>query len=139
MKVLTATTETQGWNGDDYCSAIEGELVHFPPINCSRDPESECECLRSLVGMSSAQTTTTAKVVERPDMTKQIFRELLATALEERGFVIKKWAKDSHEWGWFDEMAEELLYAAEQLPIGTIVERRAYRFLVRRYPDHVEI
>ena len=29
MKVLTATGQTQGWRDNDFCWAVEGELVLF--------------------------------------------------------------------------------------------------------------
>lgn len=66
MLVLEATEQLQGVRDDDYHWAHVGELVHLPPIDCS---SPECGCTRGFAGFESHRSTTTAKVVERPDFT----------------------------------------------------------------------
>ena len=32
MKVVTATSQTQGWRDNDFCWTVEGELLFFAPL-----------------------------------------------------------------------------------------------------------
>jgi hypothetical protein len=42
MKVLTATSDTQGWRDNDFCWTVEGELVLLAPIECGRAGATSC-------------------------------------------------------------------------------------------------
>jgi hypothetical protein len=68
MRVLVATTTTQGDREDDYTWAIPGELVMFGVI-CADDLRGigrGCGCGRAFAGLHSERATTTAEVVESP-------------------------------------------------------------------------
>jgi hypothetical protein len=69
MKVLVATNETQGMFEDDYCSTVKGELVYIQTMAC-KNPA--CGCDRGFAGLSSERATTTAMVVDRPELTLTI-------------------------------------------------------------------
>ena len=73
MKVLTATTLTQGQRASDFTWCIDGELVMPSPFICDRDraegPDGGCGCGRSFGGLSSHKSTTTALVVDKPGWT----------------------------------------------------------------------
>jgi hypothetical protein len=64
MKLLTATRERQGERDDDFCYAVEGELVllGFVCATDETDPDGGCGCGRAFSGMSSMRATTTALV-----------------------------------------------------------------------------
>jgi hypothetical protein len=74
MYVLTATSETQGLSADDYEWTVEGELVALPLLECD---DGACGCARGWAGLSSRRATTTAVVMERPDLDRSAYRELI--------------------------------------------------------------
>jgi len=78
MLVFEATDELQGVRGDDYHWATTGELVHLPALDCS---SPSCGCTRGFAGFLSHRATTTAKVVERPDLTIEVLSSQLAESL----------------------------------------------------------
>jgi hypothetical protein len=119
MKVLTATTATQGARDNDFDWAIEGELV-WVGIVCAkdqRDPDrGGCGCGRSFAGMSSHRATTTARVSDL-DLTRDDIVTAYAGYLESAGY------------GRFAaiELADEvdaMLDACARWPTGEIIERR---------------
>src|SRR5579862_8855950 len=53
MKILTATSRTQGQRNSDFNWCIEGELVHFGLV-CAADqddPDGGCGCGRAFAGL----------------------------------------------------------------------------------------
>lgn len=75
MKVLVATTMRQGEVENDFCNTIEGELVRLPFIEC--DDGDQCGCTRSFTGLTSHRATTTAVVVDRPELDRATYTRLL--------------------------------------------------------------
>lgn len=63
MRVLTATSTTQGDRPDDFCWTTDGELVSLPLLECSCP---DCGCDRSFAGLDSRRATTTCSVTEAP-------------------------------------------------------------------------
>jgi len=116
MKLLVATALTQGERQNDYCFAIEGELVLIlPPCAAdAKDPDGHCGCGRGFAGLVSARATTTAMVTEVADVTVQDYTEALRTGLQDQGYVA----------GWADEMASGILELISPWPVGAVVERR---------------
>lgn len=51
MKIITATSQTQGQRASDFSFCIEGELVTYATVICDRDreegPDGGCGCGRS--------------------------------------------------------------------------------------------
>ena len=67
MKVLVATSQTQGQRENDFNFCVEGELVTVGLV-CATDrydPDGGCGCGRAFAGLNSHRATTTAKVKER--------------------------------------------------------------------------
>jgi len=59
MKLLVATTQTQGQRQNDFCWATPGEILHFGS-ECDREGiDGACGCKRSLSGLDSLKATTT--------------------------------------------------------------------------------
>jgi len=89
MKLLTATTETQGRHPDDFAWCTPGELV--TPAGSflweiSPDGGCNCGCRRSFAGLSSHKATTTAIVA---DLNEFSFEDLVTVV---RGY------RDSAGW-----------------------------------------
>jgi hypothetical protein len=122
MKILVATGLTQGTNPSDYHYCIEGELVWVqePCARDRRDPDGGCGCGRGFAGAASHRATTTALVVESeltPDEVVLAFQ----TSLPDGGWPF--------EWG--QDVADDNLEIAAQLPVGTIIVRKLDEFFLR--------
>jgi hypothetical protein len=127
MRVLVATSATQGARASDFAYCVEGELVWFHPV-CSaseRDPLGACGCGRSFSGLSSARHTTTALVRDIPGLTRQ---EYLAASMA--GLELMGWCPDCSDLP-VDDFVDWLLAVAGDLPEGTVVERRPFEVNVR--------
>ena len=124
MKILTATSETQGHRGSDFNWCEEGEPVRFG-FECDRDKEEidgGCGCQRSMAGMQSQTATTTMKVVDRADMDVDKFKPMVRVALDAGGWLKLGTEKDNEEW--IESESKELLRVAATFRAGTIVEKR---------------
>jgi hypothetical protein len=131
MKVLVATRDGEGEVAGDFCFTVDGELVTPGMLECS-SPDT-CGCGRSFSGLASSRGTTTARVVDLPEMTREDVRLALAESLR-RG-------------GWFshidersaDAMTEAQLAAIEaavsHFEVGTLLGRNGDRLWDRAYPD----
>ena len=127
MRVLVATSVTQGERATDFAYCIEGELVWLHPL-CSaseRDPDGACGCGRSFSGLSSTRHTTTALVREIHGLTRE---EYLAASMA--GLELMGWCPDCSDLPVAD-FVDWLLAVAEDLPEGTVVERRTFEITVR--------
>ena len=127
MKILTATSQTQGHRASDYNFCIDGELVTHATEICDRDlaegPDGGCGCGRGFAGLNSTKFTTTAVVRDADGYT---FEDLTVAVRSNR---------DHAGWGEGDEddRAAQAVAAAEALaelaagyPEGTVLERRLY-------------
>jgi hypothetical protein len=122
VKVLTATSATQGYRNNDFTYCVEGELVHIDPP-CAEDranPDGPCGCGRSFSGLNSHLATTTAMIRE-VDFGPEDYLEALRSSLEQQGW---EWSAAVHE-------AAALHCLAQHWPVGTIVERRLDQIAVR--------
>jgi hypothetical protein len=123
MKVLVATSLTQGDRPGDFHWGVDGELVWISFV-CDtdlNDPDGGCGCGRAFAGMSSHRAMTTAQVVDDPIMTRPEFTIALRSSLQEQG------------WDTLDAqaMADWLLGLAEALPTGTVIGRRLDNLVIR--------
>jgi len=113
MKVLVATTKTQGIRSTDYCGTVEGELVRLPGMACNCP---DCGCGHGWAGLASSRATTTAMVAElhldRDDLT-----HAFTSALERDGWVVP-----GEDRTWITEFVEDHLMLATAFPVGTILE-----------------
>jgi hypothetical protein len=122
MKILVATQLTQGTSPNDYHYCIEGELVWLQEP-CDRDkknPDEPCGCGRGFAGAASHRATTTAMVVESP-MTREDVVLAFQTSLQDGGWPVE----------WAEEVADDNLEIAGQLPVGSIITRKLDQFFLR--------
>ena len=122
MKLLVATTETQGQRENDFCWATEGEIVDFGSECDGESVDGPCGCRRGMIGIESHKTTTTMKVVDRLDVDAD---SLAATILA--GQIDAGWVKVSGAaaaLGYAHQEAQYLIDTAAQFDVGDIVERR---------------
>ena len=133
MKVLTATNQTQGWRGNDFCWAIEGEMVVFPPLECGRGAiDDGCGCRRSMAGLVSHLATTTIEVVDREGLNPDTYFMLISDGLRDQGYVTDDLMRNGKVNEWLRDIADELMWMADAFPAGTVLERRGDVVGVRR-------
>ncbi len=115
MKVLVATSDTQGARDNDFSFCIEGELVTVGLVCAAdeQDPDGGCGCGRAFAGLNSHKATTTAKVKE-VDLSEEDYVEALRSSLAQQGWPTEDVA----------ELAAWLIELVASWPVGTIVERR---------------
>jgi hypothetical protein len=119
MKVLTATSQTQGWRENDFCWTVEGELVFFPQIECGRGTiDDDCGCRRSMAGLVSHRATTTMKVTERKDLNPDTYFTLIADGLESQRYVTEELIANRRVKEWVHELADELITLAACSYVG---------------------
>lgn len=134
MKVLVATTETQGWRENDFCAAVEDELVLFVPFQCSGGSiDDGCGCRRAMSGSASHRATTTVKVVERTDLSRETYLVLVADSLESQGYIDQELLKKTEVSEWVQDLADDLIRIAAAFPVGTVLERRGELMRVRSH------
>ncbi|MCD0446367.1 hypothetical protein LO763_22385 [Glycomyces sp. A-F 0318] len=120
MRVLTATSRTQGQRDNDYHWCVEGELVFAAPFVCdadAADPNGGCGCGRGFAGLSSMKATTTAQVRDL-DVTEAGVDVAVRSYLAQAG-----WAAQMTE-GDLAASVTVTIAAAGWFPAGTVVERR---------------
>src|SRR5579875_3807492 len=88
MKLLTATSQTQGQRDNDYDWCVEGELIRFDVVcgRSARNPDDRCGCGRGFAGMSSKRATTTAVIRDLP-MDRRDVQVALAASLHAAGYL----------------------------------------------------
>jgi hypothetical protein len=117
VKVLVATIEGQGRRHDDYAWAVDGELVYIPARLCECPG---CGCERGFAGMASNRATTTALVVDRPDLTVADVRRALVDSMERQGPIEGAILGDGRT---VQELFQRLLAAVAHFQVGSIIER----------------
>ncbi len=133
MRVLVATTRTNGRVEDDCYACVEGELVLVdePCLeHPDRDTGSECRCGRTFVGLGSRGATSTALVVES-ELRESDVREAVRGGLEDRGVVDPDRTTRDRAEELVDEALDRVLAVAEHFPPGTVVGRRGERVFPR--------
>lgn len=126
MKVLVATSRTQGDDPGDFTWVPDGELVYlgFVCDRDRRDPDGGCGCGRAFHGMTSHVGTTTAEVWDDPIMTAELYTRLLRSALTAAGYGEIPDADIATE-------AAELLEIAAGHEVGAVLVRRLDGVAVR--------
>ena len=125
LKVFVSTQSTQGTMPDDFSFVPDGELVGRYSLVCDLEgPERPgCGCGQAFGGFVTHAGTTTAMVVER-DMTELDWRAQLFQTLCDTGSATAMNSTDLA--ALVDELVEHDLSAAGELPVGTVVGRRAW-------------
>ncbi|MET1015853.1 MAG: hypothetical protein ABWX76_03500 [Leifsonia flava] len=122
MKVLAATTWTQGARLEDFCHAVPGELVIDLGPCSDDDPGGDCVIGRVFIGLASGHMTTTAVVVDLPLLDRRGYLRILRESIIHRSLPTAELAA----------MAEHWRLTAGALPAGTVVERTRGKTRVRR-------
>lgn len=124
MKVLTATTLTNGERDNDFDWCTQGELVMFGFI-CGRDwrdPDNGCGCGRAFAGLHSHRSTTTALVEERK-LSPTDLALAVRTSLEDGGWITESVPEDDAQ-EVIDEAIGMIKLVAEYFPSGTVIGTR---------------
>jgi len=124
MLVLIATKETQGTVDDDYSHTVEGELVTPVAAECCT-PDS-CGCGRGFPGLASARATTTAMVVDRPELSAVMLRSSVSDSLERGGWLEPDFPDDFAEL--VDEHVDAITRIGKAFGAGAIVRRNGSRY-----------
>jgi hypothetical protein len=130
LKILTATSLTQGEQAGDYHWCHDGELVKPPSLICDRDtndPNGGCGCGRGWTGLHSSKATTTAQVSSLPDFGMDDY----ATALS---YSLEQWGGDKDD---ATALAQHLAEIADSYPIGTVFGHRLGELYIRAIPPTV--
>ena len=127
MKVLVATSETQGARPTDSDDCVDGELVWMLDAcpTSQRNPDGECGCGRSFSGMNSHGSTTTALVREIPGFTAGDYESALRASFEAQGWCSCCTARPVRE------TVDDLIDLAASWPEGAVIERRVKLLSVR--------
>ncbi len=130
MHVLVSTSIGQGLAPGDYHFGIEGELVYVPALDCARP---DCGCERGFAGLASARATTTARVVDRPDLDEHRYSLALADGLSRQGWLGPETDEETPlVLGEYRAILAELTAAFAP---GTVVERSGDQVRARLWAD----
>ena len=125
LKVFVSTLVTQGDLPGDFSFVPDGELVgrHATVCDLERPDGSGCGCGRAFAGFHTHAGTTTAIVAE-VDLTELDWRRQLYETLCDTGWAA--WMSATELAEVVDELVGYDLGAAGELPVGTVVGRRAW-------------
>jgi hypothetical protein len=130
LKVLAATSRTQGRRASDFSYCIPGELV-IPSDVCKKDrkagPDGPCGCGRAWIGLSSRLATTTAKVKVIDGFSLADLTVAVQASLEHSGMLLL----ESHPEHAAVILAREVADLAAAFPKGTVLENRMGRIKAR--------
>jgi hypothetical protein len=124
MKLLTATSQTQGTRPGDFCSAVEGELVVLGWVcGCGRGgPDGACGCGRAFTGTNSLRATTTAMVrdleLSVADVRLAVEAHLVAAGTGPESLGADVFADH------LEECVHDVVHVAGGFTAGTVLERR---------------
>jgi hypothetical protein len=138
VRVLTATSTTQGDRPDDYCFTTDGELVTLPVLECSCP---DCGCERAFAGLDSLRATTTCAVADVEVDPAELHRAV-ARSLRVQGWLLASRAGDGLETAdgplsaidreLVDDVVARMVAVAGAFPAGTVLARDHGGVLVRR-------
>lgn len=126
MKVLVATTTSQGERAGDFSWTLEGELVRLPLLEC-HDAE-RCGCGRGFAGVASHLSTTTARVADLPMEHHDYASAITADIASD----VPMSPDDPHFRHAADLEVSYLVAMADAYPAGTILERDGDRVRPRQ-------
>lgn len=129
MRVLTATSTTQGDRPDDCCWTTDGELVSLPVLECSCP---DCGCDRCFSGLESQRATTTCIVTDVP-LDRTGLDRAVARSLATAGWLVDSDAGFSAiDRALVDDVVDRIVEVAEAFPAGTVLARADGGVVVRR-------
>ena len=120
MRVLVATHEGQGDEQGDYAFTVDGELV--TPIAAECCDGDRCGCSRGFPGLASSRATTTAVVVDRPDITYADLWHALTDSLDRGGWLAHLTPDEQRDVVQLH--ADAICQVTAALPVEAVVRRR---------------
>lgn len=128
MKVLVATSLTQGTRAGDVMRCIDGEFVYMVEAcpDSRRRPYGACDCGVTFRGMTSDEVATTAVVREMRGLSLDAYVDCLDASHRFKRELGCTCDFDALGTAW------TLLAIAGSLAVGTIVERYVDRVDVRQ-------
>lgn len=122
MKVLVATTRTQGNRSGDYCYCVDGQPVWIqePCDRDRREPNGGCGCSRGFAGAASHRATTTALVADLT-LTRDELISAMRMSLADGGWPAE----------WAGTVIDDNLAIASAYPAGTVIEREFDKYRAR--------
>jgi hypothetical protein len=128
MKLLVATTKTQGDKKNDFNWLPNGEYVVMGMV-CDTDrgdPDGGCGCGRAFEGIDHLKSATTAEVVE-VDFDRAAWVEMVRLSKTKAG-----WAEMDNFDDFYTATADEMIELVRDLPAGTVVGRRIDDLVIRK-------
>ena len=120
MKVLVATPALQGTAGGDYSWTLDGELVLAGAVLECCSPQ-RCGCGRGFPGLGSSKATTTAMVVDRPELTREQLWEAVRDSLDRDGWLAV--VDEDEACAFVDEEVERIEFVVSHYPVGAVLSR----------------
>lgn len=125
MKVLTATTRTNGQHSQDYAFCFPGELLWIPD-DCDADRNQSasslpCGCSLGFGGLNSHRATTTAEVSES-QISRAGVEEAIRSSLTDQGWL-PPLVPLIDQQAIVDEVLEEIINITEHFPLGCVIRR----------------
>ena len=129
MRILVATSLTNGDLPGDYHHCVDGELVYMqePCASDLRDPDGPCGCGRGFAGTNSHHATSTARVVQSTLSGKDVC-EALRSSLEAGGWLDPAFCTPELARAMVSELMDDMLTVARHFDVGTVVRRRIDRY-----------
>jgi hypothetical protein len=133
VKLLTATSRTQGQRASDFNWCTEGELVTTSTFVCDRDiregPDGGCGCGRAFAGLNSHSSGTTAMIRDVP-LTAGDLALAIRGYRESAGWLDLADDAETAE-SWLADEVADLIETAEAYPVGAVLEYRMGALEVR--------
>jgi hypothetical protein len=131
MKLLTATSRTQGRRASDFTWCVEGELVTTFVLVCGRDeregPDGGCGCGRAFGGLNSHKSTTTA-IVRDLDFTRRDVEIAVRAFREHAGWAALAGGETDR---FVSDEVSDIIEAAEAYLVGEVLEIRLGKIRTR--------
>lgn len=133
MRVLRATTATNGDVAGDYMAGTPGELVYLGLVCATdrNDPDGGCGCGRGFSGLSSARATTTAVVAE-VSLSPADVREAYRSGLTAQGWIDERMS-EADVTAFLDEVVGVATAIAQHFRPGTVLGRRLEQVVSRGF------
>ena len=125
MRILAATSRTNGDVAGDYHHCVEGELVYMqdPCAGDRRDPDRSMRVRRGFAGTNSHRATSTAVVVPST-LTLDEVDEAVRSSLEAGGWLDPSFCTPALARGMVRELVDDMQRVAHHFDVGTVVRRR---------------
>ena len=131
MRILVATSLTNGDIPGDYNHCVDGELVYMqePCASASdiRDPDGPCGCGRGFAGTNSHHATSTAMVVDSPLSAGEV-DEAVRSSLEAGGWLDPTFCTPDLARAMVRELVDDMQRVACNFDSGTVVRRRVNQY-----------